>query len=385
MRVNEPRAEHIKRIQERYKQADKCTKTAILTEFCLTWGVDRKYAIKLLQGRRGLPGKKTGRKPKYDAQLIEHLMNLWNSMERIHPVRMKSALPLWLPFYRNPAFSDAFREQILAMSASTIARFIKRGRRELRGMSLTKRSKFFKYRIPLTNVNEKIVNAGHVAADTVAHCGDNISGNFVWSLTVTDRLTGWTNNRAMPDKTSTSVKKAMSSIEQEMPFRIKSIQTDCGSEFLNYTMMRYFGNRPAPVIMSRSRPYQKNDNAHVEQKNYTHVRELFGYERIGERSHCEYMNMVYRDYWNPLNNFFLPQMQVKTKERVGSRIKKTYDVPQTPFERLKQSSNLSEEKKAQFETQMRSLNPFALKHGLDAKLHYFFRVLMKGLDERKAA
>lgn len=385
MQANEPRAEHIKRIQERYRQADKRTKSAILTEFCLSWGVDRKYAIKLLQGQRGISGKKGGRKPKYDPQLTEHVMTLWNSMERIHPTRMKSALPLWIPFYRNPNFTEALRDQILEMSASTLARFIKRGRRELRGISLTKRSKFFKYRIPLTNVNEKIVNVGHVAADTVAHCGDSILGAFVWSLTLTDRLTGWTNNRAMPEKTGMSVKKAMFSIEHELPFRLKSIQTDCGSEFLNYTVMRYFGNRPTPVIMSRSRPYQKNDNAHVEQKNYTHVRELFGYERIGDVSLCDYMNMVYRDYWNPLNNFFLPQMQVKTKDRVGSRIKKTYDVPQTPLERLKQCPNVSEEVIARFETQMKSLNPFALKHGLDAKLHYFYRVLLKGQGERRAA
>lgn len=385
MSSNEPRAEHIKRIQERYRQADKLTKTSILTEFCLSWGIDRKYAIKLLQGKRGLAGKKGGRKAFYDSRLIEHIMTLWNTMERIHPKRMKAALPLWLPFYRNPDLDSALRAQILQMSASTLARFIYRGRKQMRGISLTKRTKFFKYRIPLSNVNEKIVNVGHVAADTVAHCGDNISGSFVWSLTVTDRITGWTNNRAIPEKKGTQVRKAMVSIEQEMPFRIKSIQTDCGNEFLNYTMMQYFGNRPSPVIMSRSRPYQKNDNALAEQKNYTHVRELFGYERIGDTSLCEYMNMIYKDFWNPLNNFFLPQMQLKTKERVGSRIKKTYDDPQTPFERLKNCGNTSENKLAQLEEQVKRLNPFALKHGLDAKLHYFFRVLMKGQTEQKAA
>jgi len=385
MHLNEPRAEHIKRIQERYRQADKRTKTSILTEFCLSWGVDRKYAIKLLQGKRGLPGKKGGRKSKYDQRLIAHLLSLWNSMERIHPKRMKAALPLWIEFYRHPEFNEDLKRQLLAMSASTISRFIKQGRSQCRGISLTKRTKFFKYRIPLTNLNEKIVKIGHVAADTVAHCGDNIAGRFVWSLTLTDRITGWTNNRAMPEKTGKAVRKAMSCIEQELPFQIKSIQTDCGNEFLNYTVMRYFGNRPAPVIMSRSRPYQKNDNAVVEQKNYTHVRELFGYERIGDTSLCDYMNMIYQEFWNPLNNFFLPQMQITTKERIGSRIKKTYDVPQTPFERLKKCGQISEERIAQLELQMKSLNPFALKGALDAKLHYFFRVLLKGRSEQNVA
>lgn len=385
MQINEPRAEHIKRIQERYRNSDKQTKSAILTEFCLTWGVERKYAIKLLQGKRGLPGKKTGRKAIYEERLIEHVMILWNSMERIHPLRMKAVLPLWLPFYRHREFDDTLREQISQMSASTLGRFIKRGRKQLRGISLTKRSKFFKYRIPLTNFNEKIVNIGHMSADTVAHCGDNIAGSFVWSLTVTDRITGWTNNRAMPDKSGMSVKKAMFSIEHELPFLMKSIQTDCGNEFLNYTMMRYFGNRPHPVIMSRSRPYHKNDNARAEQKNYTHVRELFGYERIGDTTLCDYMNMIYRDYWNPLNNFFLPQMQAIKKERIGSRIKKIYDTPKTPFERLKLSGQVSEKVIAQYELKKKSINPFALKHGMDAKLHYFFRVLLKGSSEQKVA
>lgn len=385
MKTNEPRAEHIKRLSERYKNSDKRKKTMILNEFCLTWNVDRKYASKLLSGKRGGPKKKAGRKPWYDPKLIRHLTVLWDSMERIHPKRMKAALPIWLPFYRDPEFDPNLKFQILKMSASTIGRFLNQGRKVIKGLSLTKRSKFFRYKIPLTNTNEKIINAGHVAADTVAHCGDDISGSFAWSLTITDRLSGWTENRAMRDKTANSVKNATTSIEAELPMKIKSIQTDCGTEFLNYTMMKYFTHRPAPVVMSRSRPYQKNDNAHVEQKNFTHVRECFGYERIHDLSLITLMNEIYRDYWNPLHNFFLPQMQLASKERIGSRIKKKYDFPKTPCERLKLAPNVSEEEKAKLTIRLKSLNPFELKRGLEQKLDLFFRLLKQNNLGRKAA
>lgn len=385
MKSNEPRGEHIKRIQERYQHGSRAQKTTMLTEFCLTWDLDRKHAIKLLAGKRGPEKKKAGRKARYDERLIKHLLVLWDSMERIHPKRMKAALPIWLPFYRDPEFDPSLKSQLLKMSASTIERFLIRGRKRVKGMSLTRRNKFFRYRIPLTNTSDKIVNAGHVAADTVAHCGDNIGGSFAWSITLTDRLTAWTENRGMPEKTANAVKNAINDIERGLPFKLKSIQTDCGSEFLNYTMMRYFTGRTAPVIMSRSRPYQKNDNAHVEQKNFTHVRECFGYDRIENLELVDLMNEIYRDYWNPLHNFFLPQMQLQSKERIGARIKKKYDFPKTPFERLKLAPNVSEEEKARLEIRMKSLNPFELKRGLEQQLDRFFRLMKESKAGKKAA
>jgi len=385
MKHNEPRDEHIKRIRERYRQADKSLKSRMVTEVCLTWDVERKYAIKLLNGKRGGLKQKAGRKALYDEKLVRHLIVLWDSMERICPKRMKAALPVWLPFYRDPEFDPNLKFQALKMSASTIERFLNRGRKVIKGLSLTRRSKFFRYKIPLTNTNEKIVNVGHVAADTVAHCGDDISGTFAWSLTTTDRLTGWTENRSMPDKRAKSVRFAMNSIEHELPFKIRSIQTDCGTEFLNYVMMRYFGSRSKPVVMSRSRPYQKNDNAHVEQKNFTHVRECFGYDRIDDLNLVGLMNEIYREYWNPLHNFFLPQMQLQTKERIGSRIRKKYDFPKTPYERLKLAPNVTDEERVRLEIRMKSLNPFNLKKGLEAKLDLFFKLLKESKNGKKAA
>lgn len=390
MKPMKPRDEHIKRLRDRYQDSSKQVKNAILNEFCLTWGIERKYAIKLLNGVKNPKGQKAGRKSLYDGRLVRHVYVLWDSMERICPKRMKAALPIWIPFYRDPEFDPNLKFQLLKMSASTIERFLKRGRKTLKGLSTTKRAKFFRYKIPIVPENSKIVNVGHVQADTVAHCGDNIGGLYAWSLTLTDRLTGWTENRAMPGKEAKNVTKATHSIERTIPFRLRSFQSDCGTEFLNYTMMCYLQQRPVPVLMTRSRPYQKNDNANVEQKNFTHVRELFGYERIENLELIDLMNEIYRDYWNPLHNFFLPQMQLQSKERVGSRIRKKHDSPKTPFERLKLQrlklhQGVTEEALTELEKRYQSLNPFEIKKGLERRLDQFFTLLRQSKTGKKVA
>lgn len=387
MKRHELIKEHIKRIEDRYRDSDKARKKVILDELCETWGIGRKYAIRLLNGRRMPTGKKPGRPCRYDIRLVRHLTVLWNAMERICPKRMKAALPVWLPFYRDPELDARLRDQLLSMSASTIARFLRRGRKTLKGLSGTKKAVFFKHRIPipLHAFTEKIVNAGHVAADTVAHCGDSLSGDFVNTLTVTDRLTGWTENRALFTKKTREMRKALFSIESGCPFRFLSIQTDCGTEFLNYSMVSYLQNRPRPVTMSRSRPYHKNDSAHVEQKNNTHVRELFGYERLEDPALVGLMNEIYRDYWNPLHNFFLPSMKLCQKERNGARVTKRYDKPRTPYERLMLAPNLTEERKQALRGSFQKLNPFELKAGLERKLEQFFSLLRQGKKLAKVA
>ena len=385
MKRHELIADHIRRIGPRYRDADKRAKKTILDEFCHTWGVGRKYAIRLLSGKRKPSGKRAGRPPLYDGRLVRHLTVLWDSMERICPKRMKAALPLWLPYYRDPEFDPHLKAQLLKISASSIGRYIRRGCKTLRGLSATRKAKFFRYKIPLHGFTDKIINAGHVAADTVAHCGDSLEGAFANTLTVTDRLTTWTENRALLSKKEAQMEKALRSIEADLPFRLLSIQSDCGTEFLNYAMMRYLQNRPRPVVMTRSRPYHKNDNAHVEQKNNTHVRAVFGYDRIEEADLVSLMNEIYRDYWNPLNNFFLPSMKLREKERNGARITKRYDVPLTPYQRLMQAPNVSEEKKQELKARFKLMNPFELKQSLEKKLELFFRLLRQGKKEKKAA
>jgi hypothetical protein len=163
----------------------------------------------------------------------------------------------------------------------------------------------------------------------VAHCGDCISGKFAWSLTVTDIHTGWTENRATWNKWSAGIYREISNIEFCLPFKVLGFDSDNGSEFMNYALYDYFTNRDEPVIFTRSRPYQKNDNAHVEQKNWTHVRHLLGYDRLNNKKVVKLLNDLYRNQWSLYQNHFIPCMKLIKKERVGSRYKK-YMMPQRP-------------------------------------------------------
>lgn len=168
--------------------------------------------------------------------------------------------------------------------------------------------------------------------------------------------------------------KAISSIEESLPFSIKGFATDNGNEFLNHDLHSYFFNRKNRVDFVRRRPYKKNDNAHVEQKNWTHVRELFGYDRFDHLNQVEWMNDTYQRLWNPLWNYFTPVMKLQSKVRVGGKIIKVYDDPKTPYQRLMDSTLLTPEQTLALESNFKNLNPFELKKELEEKLKWFFRI-----------
>lgn len=176
--------------------------------------------------------------------------------------------------------------------------------------------------------------------------------------------------------------KRIAQVEKELPFPVKGFACDNGTEFLNERLYEHWTKRENPVDFVRRRPYQKNDSAHVEQKNYTHVRELFGYERFDHGELVPLMNEIYQQYWNPLWNYFTPVMKLKSKERVGAKIVKKYDEPKTPYQRLLLSPDLSQEDKDRLKQRMAGLNPFHLKKQLDAKLKIFFNLVdhFKRLD-----
>ena len=149
------------------------------------------------------------------------------------------------------------------------------------------------------------------------------------------------------------------------------------AKFINKMMYQYLNERESPVIFFRTRPYHKNDNCHVEQKNFTHVRTLFGYERLDQLELVPLMNEIYENYWNPLQNFFLPTIKLINKERVGAKIKRTYDETSTPFERLIKSEHLSAEQKAKLKSQKAKLNPFQLRLEMELKLKEFWELQRK--------
>ena len=216
--------------------------------------------------------------------------------------------------------------------------------------------------------HSKILVPGFLEADTVAHCGNSLAGEFVYTVTLTDIYSGWTENRACWTKKAKEVLKQVRRIEANLPFFITGFACDNGSEFLNEDFYKYFSKRQAPIHFVRRRPYQKNDNCYVEQKNYTHVRKLLGYDRLEDKHLIGLINDIYKNYFNPLRNYFIATQKLESKQRIGSKIKKKYDKPQTPCDRLLDCSYVSEDSKRRLRQERESLNPIVLNAELKKKL-----------------
>jgi hypothetical protein len=198
--------------------------------------------------------------------------------------------------------------------------------------------------IPVRTEHWDVAGPGWVEADTVAHCGESMAGDFCWSLTVTDVHTQWTETRAIWNKGQHEVLRRIEEIEKTLAFPILGFDSDNGGEFLNWHLRDYFLEREKPVAFTRSRPYRKNDNARVEQKNWTHVRQLVGYGRLGDPMQAERLNELYSKEWGWFRNFFCPTMKHLRTEVEGSRKRRVYDKPQTPFERLKACAGVDPKK-----------------------------------------
>lgn len=376
---------YLETIRLRYRKSTKKQKSIILTEFCEVTGYERKYAIRILWNHVEPRTRRPGPKRTYSHSVIPHLIYFWNAMNRCCSKKMKAALPLWLPFYREP-LDEATKRLLLQMSSSTIDRRLKdyRDGKTLRGISATT-STWIKSKIPIKLLDHEIKEPGFIESDTVAHCGASLSGEFVNSLTMTDLYSGWTENRAILTKTSDQIIKQIHSIEKRLPFEMKGFASDNGTEFLNHDLHYYLRKRSKPVEFVRRRPYKKNDNAHVEQKNFTHVRSLFGYSRFENPVLVQKMNEIYQAYWNPLWNYFTPCLKLKSKTRIGGRIKKEYDEPRTPAQRLLDYPGLSSMQASYLKDQLRGRNPFWLKQQLDIKLKEFFELVEKEKATSKVA
>jgi hypothetical protein len=371
---------YLESIMERYKKSTKYKKGLILNEFCQVCGYERKYAIRILNGAIKPRFKKPGPASKYE-QVIDHIYYLWNAMNRMCSKKMVKAFDDWLPFYKS-ATNDELA-LIKKISASSIDRLLKPYRGgHLKGKSTTMAS-LLKSKIPIKLLDAEVLEPGFIESDTVAHCGSDIAGDYANSITMTDLFSGWTENRAVWKKHADVVKKQIQKIEYDLPFMLKGFASDNGNEFLNDELHKYFTDRLRPVEFVRRRPYKKNDNAHVEQKNFTHVREIFGYVRIEDPVLIGLMNEIYQAYWNPLWNYFTPMMKLKAKTRIGSKIKKEYDKPETPFARLMATDKLDTYYKLKLKQKKNTINPFVLKDELDKKLKLFFQLVDQYKKERK--
>lgn len=378
-------------LSKRYKTANKHEKGLILNELCELSGFHKKYAIRLLNNfkkkrrPRNIP---RGRPNVYPSELyLKPLKRIWLLSDQLCGKRLKMALPLWLPYYGEAydVLELSIYEGLLSMSAATIDRLLTSSRVKCkRSMCGTKPGSILKKHIPIKTDQWDAEKPGFLEADTVAHCGTSLTGSFAWSLTMTDINSGWTELRAVWNKGSIGVVSQIEDIERCLPFSIYGFDCDNGSEFLNWHLMRYFSNEQGAqrVQFTRSRPYHSDDNAHVEQKNWTHVRQLFGYERFDNQEVVERMNDLYKNEISQLNNYFLPNFKLIEKKRVGSKIVKKHSKPATPYHRLMQSKHVTEAKKQELTAIYNQLNPFTLKKIIKEKLNVIFSMIHITSDQK---
>lgn len=377
---------YLKGLKSRYLKGNRATKKLILDELCHLKNCHRKHAIRLMTRTAiGYRDKPSGRKKIYNSvNLSEALKHLWLASDQMCGARLKAAIPLWLPhFEMNPPLSNEDKLKLLTMSERTINRLLKPFRaRYPKRLGGTKPGSLLKNQIAIKTDQWDESSPGFVEGDTVAHCGTNLLGNFVWSLTLTDIYSGWTENRAVWNKGAHGVLKQIESIEVALPFELLGFDSDNGSEFLNWHLLRYFQKREKSPQFTRSRPYHKGDNAHVEQKNWTHVRQIFGYERFSNPMLVDLMNDLYKNELSLLHNYFYPAMKIQNKCRDGAKLKKYYDKPQTPYQRLLRSDKISNQKKEELKNIFQTLNPFELRKNIQKKLKIIFQFVGVNLKKK---
>jgi len=361
----------LKAIYPRYQQAPRAEKQRILDEFCRVTGYHRKSALRLLNGPVPArhPPPRRRRTPTYGIRVIQLLVAIWRAAGYPWSLRLKALLPLWLPWAR-PRFRvpPALEAQLLRLSPRQMDRRLAPYRRPGRTGRYggTKPGTLLKHHIPLRTDRWDVTVPGFTEIDLVAHGGDSGDGEFAHSLNLTDIHTTWVETRAVLGRGQYAVQQALEELRQVLPFRLQGIDSDNGSEFINAHLVRYCQRHG--IQFTRGRPYKKNDNAHIEQKNWTHVRKLVGYVRYDAPAAVAALNALYRQELRLFQNLFLPSVKLLRKVRVGARIRRVYDRPQTPFERVQACPAADPAKVAQLAALRAQRDPFALAEAIDQQL-----------------
>lgn len=359
-------------VLQRYLKANKEGKGRILDEYCANTEYDRKYAIEKLRKYQlvhGIQEKRPGvhmrqRQKIYDMAVESALHTIGDAYDNICAERLHPNLGLKidkLAACKELIIDSATDRKLRAISLGTLKILLRRIRtRETnRVCGTTKPGTLLKHEIPLRVGYWDEAKAGFLEIDTVAQCGDSMAGIFANTLNSTDIATGWFEAEAVLGKSQERVFDGLLRMKKRLPFSLLGIDSDNGYEFINWELYRWCEKEQ--IVFTRSRPYKKNDNAHIEQKNWTCVRRVLGYTRIETQEQVDYMNELYREPLRHYINFFLPSMKCVERKRVGSRIVKKYDEAKTPFERVLLSNNVSDVVKNELRKRYQELNPVVLK------------------------
>lgn len=370
--------EMIEAIRPRYLKANKAGKEQILDEFIATTGYHRKYAIRVLKhGSKPKGLKKQGRRKVYRGEVVDALEQIWEIYGRICSKRLHPFLPegvAVLERCHELNLSPEVKQLLLNMSRATIDRCLKKARfiHPQHGISTTKPGSLLKKAIPIrTFTSWEDEHPGFLEIDLVAHCGLSTEGIYLNTLTATDLATGWTECLALPNKTQFAVSQAIAVLQRNLPFPLLGLDSDNGSEFINDTLYRYCLSEQ--ITFTRSRPYQKNDQAHVEQKNWSVVRHTIGYDRLETPEELSLLASIYAGLRLYIN-FFQPVLKLVAKKRIDGKTLRTYDQAMTPFRRVLALDSISTEIKARLIDQYLQLNPVALRATIDANVALLWKI-----------
>ena len=369
------RWEYFRAIYARYRQADRKLKQVILNEFCANTGYHRKYAIRLLNGpppSRFQPrrARRRSRSPSYGPTVLSVLQAVWEAAGYPWSVRLKALVPLWMPWVKKRfRVSAEVERQLLAISARQVDRRLRERKRQLkrRRYGGTRPGALLKHQIPVKTDAWDVRVPGFTEVDLVSHSGNAASGEFAYSLNLPDLHTTWTETRAVLGKGEAGVLAAFEDIQAALPFRLLGIDSDNGSEFINRHLARWCWNRD--IQFTRSRPYKKDDNAHVEQKNWTHVRKLLAWDRYDTPQAVGAINDLYRNELRLWMNLFQPSVKLLRKTRVGSKLRRKYSPAQTPLDRVL-ASGIDPDRAAALQALRPRLDPFELARTIDRKLEH---------------
>ena len=381
--------EYVEAIKGRYFRAIKREKSRILDEFTKVTGCHRKTAIRLLRCKKRLrESRRCGRPRLYGNEVVMALRTAWETTDRLCSKRLQPFLPELILVLRRcgeKSMTADVEAKLIQMSPSTIDRLLHPWRNAggRHPLSTTRPGSLLKISIPIrTFADWDDDRPGFLEADLVAHCGESVEGFYLTTLSAVDVASGWSECIGVWGKGQDRVKAAVHRIRQRLPFPLLGLDSDNGGEFINQHLYNYC--RDKRITFTRSRSYKKNDSCYVEQKNWSVVRRLIGYDRYNSRVSLEALNRVY-NLIRLYVNFFQPVMKLTSKTRHGARVHKVYDMARTPYRRLLESSVLTEAKKHELAATYRDLNPTLLLKQINKSLEDLWNLADRpGYQQKKS-
>lgn len=374
------RQELLSQTADRYGQVRGREKGQILDQLMATTGYSRKHAITVLNHPTVSPGPSVRRRRRYDERVEQALVSLWKVAHQICAKRLVPFLPEWVASmerHGHLSLPEEVRERLLTISPATADRLLARKRSQpQRGQSMTRPGSLLKKQIRIRTFTDwDDLQPGFVEADLVAHCGETTEGAFLHTLVLVDVATGWTECVALLRRSEADVIGALNSVRQRLPVALLGLDTDNGSEFINYEMLRYCQREH--ITFTRSRVNKKNDQAYVEEKNGSVVRRLIGYDRYEGVDAWRALMQLY-EVLRLYLNLFQPSMKLLSKKRDGARVSKRYDQAQTPCQRVLASSQVRKRNKEELRRLFRESDPLALLKELERRQDQFWKYANRG-------